>query len=107
MTKEILIAARALIAKPENWTQQYLARDSEGQCVDYASKEAICFCGIGAILKSARDVGWGISESGRVRAGFAAYISENTSYYGISDLNDQTSHEEVLAMFDKYIETLP
>jgi len=107
MDKEILIAARALIEKPENWTQGYIARGSKSQHVDYLAREAVCFCAIGAIYKSAIKAKFAYLNAIRVKQKFAEYISANTKYCCIPDFNDSSSHQEVLAMFDRYIETLP
>ncbi len=47
--KEVLIAARQLIAQPKGWTQGTLARDKDGLQLSYESPEAYSFCLIGAI----------------------------------------------------------
>ncbi len=46
---EQLIAAKALISKPENWTQRSYARDADGYTIDPFSTYATCFCALGAI----------------------------------------------------------
>ena len=44
---ETLVAARALIARPECWTQGFVARTQDGKPCGF--KDAFCFCSIGAI----------------------------------------------------------
>ncbi len=49
----ILRSARALIAKPEGWTQGAGARDAQGDLVDHDAAEAFCFCPVAAIYRVA------------------------------------------------------
>lgn len=51
-TREVLIAARALIAK--GWTQGYLARDERGLVTRPSGDEAVCWCCIGALSAVAK-----------------------------------------------------
>ena len=47
---EILINALNLIDVPGKWTQGVCARDDEGDKVAANSKNAHCFCSVGAVL---------------------------------------------------------
>lgn len=44
-----LRAARELIARPGTWTQGYYARNARGQNVQVTSKNAVCWCLVGAV----------------------------------------------------------
>ena len=41
---EVLRKARALIEKPENWTQGVLSRSSDGEICLPGEPEAVCYC---------------------------------------------------------------
>lgn len=98
-TKEVLIAARAKIAKPEQWTQGYYAKDAAGIEANPFSTEAACYCVLGVLHASA--VG-GFSFSNAVDA-----IRDQIDC-AISTWNDNPSrtHAEVLAVFDRAIEAV-
>ena len=49
----------ALIEKPEAWTTSVNARDAAGKMVDALSKDAICWCAIGAFQKLGLADTWG------------------------------------------------
>lgn len=93
--KEVLIAARAKIADPANWTQGECARDSTGKEVHSSSDRAVCWCSIGAIANT-------IALDGGV---FNNVITELEFVIpgGISTFNDTHTHAEVLAKFDEAI----
>ena len=44
-----LRAAKALISKPENWTQDEYAKNSDGDGTDVNDDDAVCFCALGAV----------------------------------------------------------
>ncbi len=46
-----LRAAKALISKPEAWTQHSDARDAQRRKVSVRSPAAVCFCGYGALIR--------------------------------------------------------
>lgn len=91
--KEVLIAARAKIADPANWTQGMLARDASGIPVEVCSSRAACWCAVGAVAES------------------APYELTNTTVeflnkaagMQIETFNDTHTHAEVLAKFDEAI----
>jgi hypothetical protein len=88
---EILIAARKLIEKPENWTQETSARDAAGRETLPTSPRAVCWCASGAILRA-----------GRADAGNALFALRSVG--NIAHFNDTHTHPEVLALLDKAIE---
>lgn len=94
--KEVLIAARKKIEKPENWTQGTGAKDIEGRYADADSPEAVCWCSMGAL--------------------YAVTASMPGTYYNqayealrdvindsIAMFNDTHSHADVIEIFDKAI----
>lgn len=94
-TAEILKKARELIKDPENWTQKACARDKYGYEVEVDSKEAYCFCTIGAIAKVS-----GRSTDGDARNVLRDIIGGSRS---IANFNDGHTHPQVLDVFDRAI----
>jgi hypothetical protein len=98
-TKDILIKAREIISDEKNWTQGIEARDKDGNAVAYFNPLAICFCSIGAVERAAF-----LTNGDPARALCALTTGE--IYYSniaIAKFNDNSSHAEVLAMFDTAI----
>jgi hypothetical protein len=101
--------ARALIATPEQWTQDTLARDLHGNKVQVNSPLATCFCSIGAIRRAFVD-----SNENDLGPEFWSTVGELSCHLPVPfdrDLvffNDafERTHEEVLAAFDATIERL-
>lgn len=94
-----LIEAKAIIAKPENWTQGVFARDKTGHQVHVADPDAVCFCSLGALRKT------GIKEtSGAVYMRARGCLADSGGSVDIANINDTSTHEEVMAMWDKAIE---
>lgn len=92
---EILTAARAIIEKPENWTQGYFARNKSYSPVHTDSAHACKFCAVGALHCIECD-NW------RDAFDYASRINPNIP---LADFNDTHTHAEVLAMFDEAIAT--
>lgn len=90
-----LVAARAKIEKPEQWTQQVAARNAQGQEDNVDSTDAVCFCTFGAIVAVAG-----------MKYGEALKFCTDAVGRNAVDFNDASGrkHEEVLTMFDKAIE---
>jgi hypothetical protein len=93
--KQTLIAARALIEKPENWTQHRMSANKKGVSVPLDDPEATCFCSIGAISKIAGTL---YLTNTAVKA-LSKAMDIHPGYY-----NDTHTHAEVLQMFDLAIE---
>jgi hypothetical protein len=93
-TREVLVEARRLIEKPEHWTKDEDARDLHGLPVDPLDDDAARWCIGGAI----RRIGGG-SGTPEVYDVIRAVISDEF----ISRFNDEHTHVEVLALFDKAI----
>ena len=94
----VLEAARAKIFHPANWTQGAWARNKEGEPTNPRGEGATCFCSLGAV-KSATNWGDGIFSNVSDSLTRAGGAEDNFIHY-----NDNHTHEEVLAMFNKAIE---
>lgn len=106
-TVQILKEARALIADEKNWMRQYYSANDEGLWVNPREVEATCFCSIGAMHR-VMDIP--LSESIPEPVGILFAVDEKLrdnfdgSFEGvIVDFNDENSHAEVLALFDRAI----
>ncbi len=102
-TKEILTAARALIAKPEAWTQGALAREAPlaGGQVGVSSARATCWCAEGAVCVAIADLSdgaWGDAYNASVAALRAAMGDQPVHIF-----NDANGHPAVLAAYDRAI----
>lgn len=95
--KNRLIAARALIASPKNWTKKEEARDKIGQPVPYLSEKADSYCIVGALSR--------VGVHGPT-ALFAALGCLEGLNFGLVAFNDDpaTYHCAVLSLFDRAIE---
>jgi hypothetical protein len=95
---EVLTKARALIEKPENWTQRTYAKTRWLRAhVSPGHWRAYAFCSLGAIRRVAAD---GDAENGAWRAMHAA-LGEGPVYF--NDAPGRT-HAEILWGFDRAIE---
>lgn len=95
--KEVLIAARAKIADPANWTQGESAKDANDRFCLPKSTLARCWCSIGALAAviedgSASEYFWKADDA------LARVMGTSTHRY-----NDTHTHAEVLAKFDEAI----
>lgn len=99
-TLEALIAARALIEKPEFWIKGTLARDERGNYVNPTDPRAIQFCAVGAVTRI--DIRAYTALCRAVRDGGLHQLSGRER---LSALNDDptTTHAMVLGWFDKAI----
>ena len=106
--RDLLVEARALIAKPEAWTQGTGARDADGEPIAVEHDDAVSWCATGAInaavyshadsldippaLQEARErAGTLLTDAvGRLTLG---HYSETTTY------NDQANHGCILKAF--------
>lgn len=99
-----LIAARALIEKPEAWTTGVLARDSCGDPTDFNGPSAVCFCVLGALARVTGD------ESARSGAAhlwlLAAARERHASAVTVGEANDSGGHVDALALYDWAIAAL-
>jgi hypothetical protein len=111
---EILINAKKLIEKKENWTTMYSARDMNGISVSPRGASAHSFCSIGAIERVCDDFMYGGPQNKAtwyLRRAAKSFTTDYTRLMpissavgSVSDYNDNHTHVEVMAMWDKAIE---
>lgn len=98
--KELLIAARAKIEKPENWTQGWFQRNALGDALfDDADGTACRWCALGAIAAVSNTP----ADSVTVQYFLTRALDMELYGAGVAFYNDTHTHEEVLALFDKAI----
>lgn len=98
-TAEVLRRARALIEKPENWTQESYAADAQGNGISDPNDGAACrFCSVGAVARVL-----GIDGSLAEVHHAVKVLNDCTDSGGIIDFNDSRSHAELLAVWDDAI----
>lgn len=97
-TLQVLMEARALIEKPENWCKYDSAIDEDGVPCGPSYYAAAKWCVMGAVRK--------FSESEDQIIIAARIFSNVVGYSPVGDWNDapERTHAEVLAAFDKAIE---
>lgn len=114
--REVLIAARALIADPEHWTQSAYAIENTGSEVYPQESNAYAFCSVGALVRVS---GAYLDDDGRMHTNVvydechadlsrsAQSLFGNGNVVAINDgeMSDDPAraHKDVLAMFDKAI----
>jgi hypothetical protein len=100
---EVLEAARSLIAAPERWTQNWVARDADGAAVEFRDTTATCFCSVGAIMRTVRDLNLPRHGVDDPIYDSVMLLRANTGKFSVASFNDMSTHEQVLAVFDKTI----
>lgn len=102
--RDILIAARAKIEKPENWTKGAEARTASGLVVYATDRDAVCFCTVGALFAVAPYLE---DQPLRfeARAKLKAAIGRRSATFNITEYNDMDhrKHADILALFDRAI----
>lgn len=108
-TKRILTEARDLIAEEGRWCQGEEAMNVCQSSVDALSPEATCWCSYGAIVVAAstekrfsEPQGWAAVVSLSKAMGSQAMHPGGSK---IVDFNDSSTHEEVVAAFNKAIDS--
>lgn len=98
--RNVLEAARGKIAQEGQWCQGSRARSATGRpviCTDIrTSPRAVSFCAEGAIVDAARETG---------EYGYLHFVRllEGVCGAPLPDFNDEHSHAQVLALFDRTI----
>jgi hypothetical protein len=93
-TLDALKAGRELLSEPKRWGRGSFAQDATGIHVPAQSKRAVCWCALGALHKVApgQENVWARIE--------AAALLQLAARGSVSFLNDNSSHEDVLRMYD-------
>ncbi len=104
---EILIAARKLIEKEENWLQGIDAKTADGNMCSATHPAARMFCASGALANVCNYYYHETRKAGRFLNKAAGTPDEGANeIVGCPYIiyNDSHTHAEVLAMFDRAIE---
>jgi hypothetical protein len=111
--KNYLIAARAKIENPVNWTQHVLARDANGndkpsdhplandthwEGIDGRDPQACQWCAMGAVQAVTTD-----ETEGDVTLALCKATNQLYGQSHIATVNDEIGHDAVLACFDRAI----
>lgn len=117
--KQILTAARNLIADPAHWTRETVARDKRGRPTEPYNPNACQFCALGALTAvfyqadplacTAAEVNEldRAHEQAKRALRIAGEAGFGVNSFTISRVNDQLGHEATLKMFDAAIAALP
>ena len=100
-TREVLKRARELISDENNWCKGALSRDKNGEDVWVSTEHACSWCASGAIIYAAKELG--VSEKGRISIMDMMKIFIGRHQF-LSQFNDNSTHAEVLAAFDRALE---
>jgi hypothetical protein len=95
---EVLKAARDKIADPKNWTQGVSARDHNGKYTSPCNYDAVSWCASGAVYDVADTSYETYHEAIAALAGTPLGAVDK-----VVEINDNSTHAEVLAMFDAAI----
>jgi len=101
-TSNYLKAAKAKIENPAFWIKGQYAQDAMGNFCWGADLGATCFCSAGAI-QAVRNDDTEMSYPEYLYLYKAVQII-NPAHKSVPAFNDHSSHEEVMAMWDKAIE---
>lgn len=103
--RDILIAARAKIEKPENWVREYYAFDRSGHYTNPIGERAACWCILGAL-----GCATGINPEdcdilGPAHDMLTAALKERGRSPSLPLFNDDpaTTHADILALYDRAI----
>lgn len=108
-TKEVLTAARALIANEANFAQRHYARDANGNSASWSDAHAVGFCAVGACHKVTNryDVDSFIADLTAAAQKVLIerdYPPASAFWPPVIIVNDLLGHEATLRMFDLAIE---
>jgi len=106
-TKEILIAARAKIERPQDWIQGRFALSSLQNQVKPNSRRASCWCALGAIAAITREDPNDVNDEVYWLLHRAMGLPDNVMAVAIWNDAPGRTHAEVLAAFDRAIEAAP
>ena len=101
---EALIQGKSLIEKPESWTKGAYARNEKGERRWSNDEDAVCFCSLGAMSRVTSQIECRTDPQGRdIYYNGVGYL-EAAMGECVPTFNDEHSHVEVMAAWDKAIE---
>jgi hypothetical protein len=101
-TSLILTLAKSFIDSPKTWTQFEEARDANDRYTSPRNDDAVCFCSLGALRRTGIPGGYEYRHA----LNFLTLGARSTSgliYDTIHEFNDRSTHEEVMAVWDRAI----
>jgi hypothetical protein len=113
----LLKRARETIADPKHWVQRFMALDEDGNNRPAHSDKAVCWCSVGAVRHAATKLAWGDFWQANAVAELAKTLEVEVADQGwdtkcvmpqglVTTFNDERTHADVLAVFDKTIARL-
>ena len=102
IAKEILIAARAKIDTPSKLAKGWFATDVNGVRVSSSSPNAVCFCSLGAVYSCDEAPEGSLYHTPETMKA-VSLLEAALGSWKIPYFNDNSTHAEVLELFDKAI----
>jgi len=96
--KQVLIRARALIADPDHWTRNVLARNVAGHSVHWCDPSATKWCAVDAIYRSTYAL---VGSNTRIGKEVAKGIAPIWFGRSLVTMNDMRGHAAVVARFNR------
>lgn len=96
---ELLTRAQDVIRDPANWIQGEFAIDATGHIIAPEDEGASCFCSLGALMHAEPVLTDTRTEARRMLT-HASRLLDHPEI-GIPEFNDNHTHAEVMAMWDK------
>ncbi len=101
-TLPLLEAAWMLLMDEKNWTQQRMARDQDGICVEPRDVRAMCWCAGGAVEAVAPRGSDSVSNA--YDALIDAAREQTPARFGIVVVNDHKGYNATMRMFERACE---
>lgn len=114
---DLLVKGHAVIQDPKHWNQGSACRDEHGHAASTQSKEAYCFCSLGAIERAylghegepMNDSFWFFDKDHKVLNAAMGFLLDATgelcSYRSIAIFNDAHDHATVMRAWEMAIKT--
>lgn len=101
----VLEEARSLIASEDRWTKGWYAMNANGRSCLPTAPEAVCWCAEGALAKASGVLyrTWTNSSDDTLLWKSVRHASEQQGFDSPYELNDCSSHADVLRMLDDAI----
>lgn len=96
--KEVLQGVKTLLSDPNRWTSEALAKDIHREATNPESKEAVCWCLIGATQKVSNGNEYAAYEA---RTLLREQMDRHYGYQGIPAFNDECGYLPVMDVIDK------
>ena len=91
---------KGFIADEKNWIKGFNAKNADGIVVDAQDDDAVCFCSVGAVLKTSERLYWPM-----YRTLLTVCRDIDPTTINVSQFNDSHTHAEVMQMWDIAIQT--